>query len=622
VSGPDPLTTARLAWMKRDAGRTLEAAQPHCTSANPDVRLRALVLCAEALGHLGHHGRAANILRTALSLDPTRVQAWSALATLLTNTGNHEQAAAAWQNVAIRSPRDPQPWLSLADTQRALGRPADAAQSVQQARRRAPHRADLVHQQVADLRTAGREHESHDCVMAALHQFPTDLTLHLLAAEGFAALGRRDDCLAHLNRAVAIDPHHVPALSRRANFFIQTRRITDAQADITALLAESPDNPHGVLQAARLAMLQRDEDHALALLNTLLADESRLGPTNLGNALLYRAELMGKRGALDHEWADLTRAQATLAQPQLDRGEDGTEYLEMVARRTRLLTPGSSFRTAASTLPMRPPAGSVLIDRPPVFMFGFPRSGTTLAERILGAHPNLTATDELNLLGAVFHSIATELQNAPMEELTDAQVRHLRRAFVEKAVRAGFSPSTQRLIDKNPLNFVFIDVVRRVFPDSPVIFILRDPRDCVWSSFRQAFDPNPALILTRDLTGAARLYRDVFDLWEQGRTVPGLRLTELHYEHLVADFEHGARALVQAAGEAWDPAVLEFHQKLGNAYVRTPSFAAVGQTVNRSRLARWRRHADKMEAVAPTLAPYIQRYGVETVAPELVSAGD
>ena len=82
--------------------------------------------------------------------------------------------------------------------------------------------------------------------------------------------------------------------------------------------------------------------------------------------------------------------------------------------------------------------------------------------------------------------------------------------------------------------------------------------------------------------------------------------------------EGTARAMVAATGESWDPAVLEFHRSLGTAYVRTPSFAAVGQKVTRGRVARWAPHAEKMDAVLPVLGPYVEAFGVEAVAPQLV----
>jgi len=567
---------------------------------------------------MGHAAEAIRLFRAALSADPKRSETWQAIAELMEAAGNPSDAAAAWTRAAECAPADTTPWLRLADLHRDRGQPEAAAHAIRRARQRAPHRPELARLEVEALRDAGLAEKAHNTLLQAIQQHPGSVDLHLMAAEDYADLGRRDDCLRHMDCAVAADPHHTIARSRRANYYVQSRRLDDAEADITVILAHTPDSPHARLQAARVALLRGELDRSRAMLDALLDADLPLTPANRGHALLYRAEIHGKQGRLAEEWADLTHGQATLAQPQLDRGEDGSRYLQTVARRTAILTPGSAFRRAVESMPTQPPAGSALEDHPPVFMFGFPRSGTTLAERILGAHPALTATDELNLLGAVFDSIVKDCNSAYTEALSDAQVRHLRQVFANKAVRAGFDPRRTRLIDKNPLNFVFIDIVRRVFPDAPVLMILRDPRDCVWSAFRQAFEPNPALVMSRSLHHTATLYRAVLDLWQVGRTLPGMALTEVHYEHLVEDFEAGARQLVAAAGEPWDDAVLQFHRTLGNAFVRTPSFAAVGQKVNRRRLGRWKRHANMMSEVTDILAPYVDTLGVQAVAPSLM----
>mgnify|MGYP000456697464 FL=1 len=602
--------------MRRDAQATLKAAQPLATSPDPALRGRALVLCAEAMAALGHAPDALRLLQAALAADPRLADAWMAIGRLLQQARRLDEAAGAFTKATQLAPRDPAPWESLAAVQASAGRLAQAAASVRRARERVPLRADLARREVELLRPVDPA-AADRTLQQALVRFPDNVDLLLLRAEDLADMARRDEALVHLDRAVQSEPTHIVARSRRARFYIQSRRIADAEADLDVILDQDPTHAHARLQKVRACMASGRPEAADSLLQALLDDPDGPAGRDRGHALLYRAELRGKQGKLAEEWSDLVEGQRLLAHDQLQRGEDGTAYLAAVHRRTELFSPGSPFREAAAGWPTQAPPGAALRDNPPVFMFGFPRSGTTLAERILGAHPRLTATDELNLLGAVFHAMSTELGAPPTERLTDAQVRHLRRAFVDKAVRAGFDPSSTRLIDKNPLNFVFIDVVRRVFPDAPVLMILRDPRDCVWSCFRQAFEPNPALVLTRDLAHTAELYRATFDLWQHGRTLPGLRLTELHYEHLVADFEAGARALVAAAGEEWDDAVLAFHTALGNAFVRTPSFASVGRKVSRGRVGKWRRHADEMAAIESVLAPYVASLGVQTVAPEL-----
>ncbi|HCH65293.1 MAG: hypothetical protein CL927_15415 [Deltaproteobacteria bacterium] len=613
MSPPDQLAQARIAWVNGDAIGTIRAAQACCTAPDPSTRARALVLCGRALCSLGQYNDASRMLRTALAIEPNALDAWSAIATLLATTGDQTGALNAWKRVALRSPSDPTPWTHLAELHRARQDYEAASAAMRQARVRAPERVALAIEEALDLRSAGLESQAFTAVKTALQRFPKNVFLHLMAAEAHGTLGRRDDSLTHLNRAVELDPRHIDARSRRATHYMQTRRIEDAAEDVAMMLQLEPDHAQVRLQAARLATVRGHRQEAQTLLASLLEDETSLSESQLGHALLYRAENHGKQGDTEKEWIDLIRGQSVLAQAHLRTGDDGTGYLSLLHTRASRMAPGKPFQRAAVSMPTSAPTGSALEDRPPVFMFGFPRSGTTLFENVLGAHPRFTATDELNLLGAVLQSIGQECGNVPPEDLSDAQVRHLRQVFAQKAERAGYTDRSTRLIDKNPLNFVFVDIVRRVFPDAPVVMILRDPRDCVWSAFRQPFEPHASLILTRDLSGTATLYAAALDLWHNARSIPGVRLLEVHYEQLVTNFEATARQLVAATGEDWDPSVLEFHRTLGKAFVRTPSFAAVGQRVNTDRLSTWKPHADQFATVLPVLQPYIDRYGIDAV---------
>ena len=617
MTRPEPLARARAAWMQHDAAATLAAAQPHCTSPDPSTRASALLLCGHAVRHLGHTTEATRLYRAALAADPNRAETWTAIGSLFARNGHETDALHAHTRASQCVPSAPGPWEHIAAIHTRAGRHDQAADAWRQARARAPHRPELALHEATSVHDAGRAEAAHEVVLRALQRFPRDVQLHLRAASHLADCRRADESLLHLDHAVAAAPRSVAARMRRAEHYVRSRRYADAVVDLRDVVEHHPDYAVAGLQLARIALLEgRLDDAGTTLAGTL---DRPMSATNHGHALLLRAEVHGKQGHLEAEWDDLVAGQAVLAAPQVDVGDDGTPFLAAVAQLTRRLAPGGRVRTAAASFPMVPPEGAVLVDRPPVFMFGFPRSGTTLCERILGAHPAFTATDELDLLGAMLHSIDDELDETPCDALTDDQVRHLRQVFVRKAVHAGYDPTTTRLIDKNPLNFIFVDLVRRIFPDAPIIMILRDPRDCVWSAFRQAFAPNPALVLTRELRLTATLYRAVFDLWQHGRALPGLRLTEVHYEHIVEDFEAGARRLVAATGEAWDDQVLDYPSRLGSAFVRTPSFALVGQKVRRTRVGRWRRHAERFDEVADLLAPYVQTLGVEAVAPGLMA---
>ena len=599
--------------MKRDAAATLRAAVPHRAALDRPLRVSAHVLCGLARNRLGDLAGALEELQAALRLDPNHAPAWAGCAEVFASAGRLEDAESVWLRVSRLRARDPEPWVQLAEIYQKQERHEAACSAARQAWQRAPGRVDLALDAVMYLRAAKLEQRAYAAIHEALQHFPKAGVLLMVGAECATGLGRAEEGLALLDRLLGQQPNNLDARSRRATHLMQTRQLDAAERDIQVMMALEPDCPRTLLQCIRLATLRGDRQGAASLLETLLHDESRLSELELAHALLYRAELRGKEGDPEGEWDDTVRGQEVLGRAHGASASGGERYLQTVRRQAVRMQDGSRFRRAAASLPRCPPPGSALEGAPPVFLFGFPRSGTTLLERVLAAHPDFSATDEYNLLGRLVQVLRTDCADTPVEDLSDAQVRYLRDRYLQLAREQGFGAGGTRIIDKLPLNFVYTDVVRRLFPDSPVLMLLRDPRSCVWSAFRQPFDPSPIFGLTHTLAGTARLYTETLRLWQDARCIDGLRLCEVHYEHLVTDFEPTARRVVAATGADWDPAVLEYHSSLGRAFVRTPSFAAVGRRVYRERLSSWSRHAERMAPVMADLQPYIDRYGIDVV---------
>mgnify|MGYP001109495897 CR=1 FL=1 len=251
---------------------------------------------------------------------------------------------------------------------------------------------------------------------------------------------------------------------------------------------------------------------------------------------------------------------------------------------------------------------------PPVFFVAFPRSGTTLTEQMLGAHPKLASVDEQPLLASVAKHAASMGRSVPqgLDKLDEPQRAELERVYwaVAKQITgfdAGSSDGAQ-LIDKLPLNIIQLPLVRRIFPDARVIVALRDPRDCVLSAFMQEFAPNEAMVQTAKLETCARMYAEVMGLWLAYRDRLGLAHIETRYEDLVADPEASMRRLIEFLGLPWDVAVLEGG---GTRVANTPSFRAVGGAVHTKAAGRWRRYKAEARAIEPTVAPLIEAFGYE-----------
>lgn len=249
----------------------------------------------------------------------------------------------------------------------------------------------------------------------------------------------------------------------------------------------------------------------------------------------------------------------------------------------------------------------------PVFVVGFPRSGTTLLEQFLDAHPALQSfdeqpflhrrIDEIARLGIPFPEGLDRLDAGVIEALRSAYFRDVRR-FVPDG--AGL-----RAVDKNPLNIVRLPLVAAMFPRAKVVLALRHPCDVVLSCFLQNFR-SPAFAVTfQSLESTAAMYARVMGHFERNRHALGLDLHVNRYEDFVGGFETRARTLVDFLGLAWVDGLEAFTSRAAaKGHISTPSYSQVVKPVSRAAVGRWEAFRPWFERGALRhLQPWIQHWG-------------
>ncbi len=255
------------------------------------------------------------------------------------------------------------------------------------------------------------------------------------------------------------------------------------------------------------------------------------------------------------------------------------------------------------------------LDKPPVFLVGFPRSGTTLMEQILFAHPNLTVTDELQVLPAKFFH-TSDILGRPIAypkdygSLSHAEITKWRAEYFAGMYRMLDGVDTNlRIVDKNPMSLLYLAVIKRFFPDAPVIMMLRDPRDVCLSCFFQNFAPNSDTIHFYSLEDTAKYYAKVMELYLKFRNHLSLNILEVRYEDLCYDMAAKTRSIIDFIEEPWDDNVLQYNASENQRYIKTPSYEAVSQPINTKAIGKWKHYEKYFEATTPILEPYIKEFG-------------
>lgn len=502
--------------------------------------------------------------------------------------------------------KDPSAWTLLGGIDAQLGRWSAAEQSLRRAVELEPANADAWHGLGRAVHYQGRYAEAEDAYRQALRLGLGDAN-NVLIDLGAVCYGQRKltDAEGWFRRAAELRPQDSEIHFRLAEICEQTHRLAEAQHAAEAACRLDAGNHRARLLLARL------HRHAGALANARSLTEGVLKTAERPLASLATIELghiFDCAGEHRRAFAHLTRGQREFSET-FGAGIDRQSYPREIARNRAWFT---AQRVAGWE---RDPAPDNRLD--PVFLVGFPRSGTTLTERILSSHSAVACLDEQPLLDRLI----TELPGGPnhdtaypncLTDLSTAQIQALRARYHELAAAARRGAADGKLlVDKFPLNLVHLGLVARLFPNARVLMALRDPRDVCLSCFMQVFQPNKAMIHFTTLENTARLYKAVMGLWLHYRSVLQLQVHESRYEELVTDPEPHARALIGFLGMEWEEDMLHFHRPDKRRFASTPSNLAVTQPIHRRAVGRWRHYKPEFQEASEILAPFITEFGYE-----------
>lgn len=189
----------------------------------------------------------------------------------------------------------------------------------------------------------------------------------------------------------------------------------------------------------------------------------------------------------------------------------------------------------------------------PIFIVGMPRSGTTLIEQIISAHPEVSGAGELNFIAQLSKSI--NLDN-PNRRLEHSDLEYIRGEYIDKVTKRGHN--AQFFTDKMPHNFRFINLIFAAFPEAKIVHVVRAPSATCWSNYKHCFTTNE-LEYSYDLEDTITFYQLYSKLMATWYEAFGDRIIHLNYECLVQEPETYTRNLIKELNIHWSDACLEPH---------------------------------------------------------------
>jgi len=563
-----PLVERALQAHRQGAIETAERLCLDVLELAPD-RPGALSVLYEIRKAQGKPRAAEALIRRIVALDPNNLVATNELALILLGKGSLAEAEVHARNAIRIAPENPQAHNLLGMIMTEANRPQIGEYHYRRVLELSGQRDPILLANLAwNLKNQGRMEEARALYQESVTAAP-EIRQTLL---GFARLEEAD------------------------------RNFDAAAGVLDSMEQRFPSDPAVRLTRAVLLGRQRKYDEALALIDSTVTGDARLGP----NELLEKGRLLDQSGHYDEAWAAFAEGK------RLARELSGQAYLDEAAQQQidRL----RNFFTAGRLRLI--PRATVRADPPhPIFILGFPRSGTTLVEQTLSAHPRIAAGDELPLIHEIT-AIMPRMLASPLgypealAELWMGDQRegldNLRDYYLQKVRQMGvMRRGATRFTDKMPLNETHLGLIALLFPEAPLLHVLRHPLDIMVSAFSNAF--THGFYCASDLATAAKHYVRVMDLVQHYRGEMTLRYLSIRYEDIVEYQEQSVRAMLDFIGEKFDEACLTFHEN--RRYARTASYAQVAEPLYDRSVGRWKHYRTHLEPVIPVLQPVIERLG-------------
>lgn len=519
----------------------------------------------EALGDPNARERAAEFAGKAQIDHPLLQRAVAAI-----QRGEFGVAAGDLRTFLSDYPEDPVALRLMANAAASAGQPLEAEKLLRRALEAAPDFVDLRRNLVDMLVRNGRL----DLALAELDTLsladPAARDYRVTKAAVLKRMRRTDEALALYAALLAETPADAQLLVDQGNAERGAGRSEAAIASYRGAAAAAPAYGRAWLSLAELKTVRFDAADVAAMTEALRADDLATEPRTALHFALGRA--LEQAGRYDESFTHYASANALhrLVEPY------DAAHTEAHVRRTIALV-----KAATNPPEMAPPVKDVPT---PIFIVGLPRSGSTLVEQILAAHPEIEATEELPYMRAIANDLAlaggypASLAKMGPEQFTTIRARYFGEAAAHRRRGLPF------FVDKAPANWQQIPLIVAAFPEARIIDARRAPLDCGFSNYTQRFGRGHEFAYS--LEGIGHHYRVYAETMQAvAESWPG-RVQRIDHEALVDNPEQETRRLLAYVGVDFDPACLAFHES------REPVFSAsseqVRRPINRDGMDRWK----------------------------------
>lgn len=415
-------------------------------------------------------------------------------------------------------------------------------------------------------------------------------------ADAYRVHGQYDEAIAAYEHVRSSEPNRIAVLAGLADVFESLSRYDEAEAIVDEARQKQWLHPAFADVMGRIARRTGRIDEAIAYMNRLLAQP--------GIPDEQRAAVLFRQGSL-HERVEAYDASFRCfedANRAIGNRFDEKQHEQVMDAMVDAFAPERFARMPRATN----------TSERPVFIVGMPRSGTSLVEQILAAHPRVFGAGELERITR----LAIDLPNACdakepypecMPDVTADAIEQAATDYLDHLRELG-GTDVDRVTDKMPHNFSHLGLINLLCPRARVIHCRRHPLDTCVSCYATLLSANHSYATS--LTHLAAAYRAYVRIMSHWMKILDLPVLDVRYEDVVNDQEAQSRRIVEFCGLPWDDACLAFHRS--GRLTRTASLDQVKQPIYRSSMQRWKRYEPRIQPLIQALSDLSEAYENES----------
>lgn len=574
-----------------DPAAALALCDDSAIKADPSGRL--MQLAAYFAQEAEDYARSAALYRQIVSVKPDDFSAWNNLGNALGSLEDFDGAIAALEKAAKLIPADRAVRINLANTYAAKGDHDPAITILNQLKDENRSDTEPVLALYVIYRKQGNEDEAYAAIAEAARRAPGSASIRSDHGQEAAKRQLHAVAEAEFEAALQIDPQLGPAFVGLASLFERMNR----EAELDPLLARA--STAGIDQASfayiEALLHKRGNDFNAAL--TALDKSGEV--VVAGRRLHLRGVLLDRLKRHDEAFAAWDAMNQHWLEDPTQPGMRAQLYRDAIAHDHALICEdwiaGWTAPPAADGYPT------------PVFLVGFPRSGTTLLDTMLMREPRALVLEEEPILAELETKVGGI---TAFPGLTPTQLAEGRKFYFEEVAKLGDLKPDSFIVDKHPLHLNKVPVIQRFFPDARYILALRHPCDVLLSCYLTNFQVNNAMSNFLELGSAATLYDQTFAYWEKARRLFDIPVKAVVYERLVEDTTRELLPLFEWLGLDW-PGDDHDHRDAARArgVVYTASYAQVTEPIYTRARGRWHNYRSHLEPILDRLGPWVEKFG-------------